>query len=237
MDEIKVSKTNVRYHIYFDIVAQTYRNLINFEKTYEEHKYIIERKIGDDRPTEEDVNKIIYINDILGSINNASTIIIVFSAFILEAYIWDYAITYLKESYVKEHLERLNIISKWVLILKLVNNYDFDKSDNNYRLFKKLIDVRNEYAHSKTKLRKIQNISPIKELQAIADDYNKSYIPVHEAIKVLFYLDNLLREINKDDANYEPIINIGLYFTFYKYPELEEFLFPLQQVEIKKADL
>ena len=46
----------------------------------------------------------------------ASLIVIVFSAMVLESYIYDYASRHLTDAFVKDHLDKLDTLSKWIIV-------------------------------------------------------------------------------------------------------------------------
>lgn len=76
---------------------------------------------------------------------------IVFSAMCLEAAINDYAGIHLGDRYFETHLSSLDIVSKWVVIPKLVCGNELDKSSAAFGALKKLIRARNQLVHSKSR--------------------------------------------------------------------------------------
>src|ERR1039458_8698380 len=49
-----------------------------------------------------------------------ATVVVVFCATALECYIYGYASRSLGESYAQRHIEKLDLLSKWILVPKLV---------------------------------------------------------------------------------------------------------------------
>ncbi|WP_318498915.1 hypothetical protein [Photobacterium leiognathi] len=76
---------------------------------------------------------------------------IVFSAMCLEAAINDYAGTHLGDRYFETHLSSLDVVSKWVVIPKLVCGNQLDKSSAAFGALKHLIRARNQLVHSKSR--------------------------------------------------------------------------------------
>jgi len=82
--------------------------------------------------------------------DDSCLIAIVFSALAVESYIYDYAARNLTDSFVKAHLDKLDVVSKWVVITRLVTRKDFPKDENAYQLLRKLIRNRNHVVHYKS---------------------------------------------------------------------------------------
>ena len=77
-------------------------------------------------------------------------ITIVFAALAVEGYLYDYAARNLSGKFIREHLDNLKTVSKWLVIPKLVTGKDFPKGGKAFQLLKQLIENRNFLAHSKS---------------------------------------------------------------------------------------
>ncbi|WP_370277570.1 hypothetical protein [Pontibacterium sp.] len=75
---------------------------------------------------------------------------IVFSAMCLEAFIYAYSEKHLGKSYTKQHIEKLNIESKFIVVPRLIVGKEIDKSGQGYEMLKKLISDRNKIVHFKS---------------------------------------------------------------------------------------
>jgi hypothetical protein len=75
---------------------------------------------------------------------------IVFSAMCFEAAIFDFASIYLGDDYVKENLDKLDLLSKWVVVLRFVSGIELRKDEAPYGLLKNLIQARNKLVHAKS---------------------------------------------------------------------------------------
>lgn len=73
-----------------------------------------------------------------------------FSALAIEAYIYDYAARKLTDNFAKLHLDKLDLVSRWVVIPKLVTGKDFPKDEQAFCLLKQLIQNRNYIVHNKS---------------------------------------------------------------------------------------
>jgi len=80
-----------------------------------------------------------------------AAVIVVFLAMCLEVFLYDYAAENLGDKYIKEHLDKLDLKSKYVLFTKLVTGKDIDKSQEAYAKIIELSRLRNELVHFKSK--------------------------------------------------------------------------------------
>lgn len=84
--------------------------------------------------------------------NKCRTIVVVFASMCLEAFIYDYAAYNLGDSFVRDHLDRLKLESKWAVAVQLTTGKQFPRGSNAFKLLKNLRKVRNSLVHSKSKL-------------------------------------------------------------------------------------
>lgn len=75
---------------------------------------------------------------------------IVFSAMCFEAAIYNFASVHLGDDYVRDHLDKLDILSKWLVVIRLVTGVEIPKSEAPYAALKNLIWVRNRLVHAKS---------------------------------------------------------------------------------------
>lgn len=75
---------------------------------------------------------------------------IVFSAMCVEAAINNYAGAQLGDNYYEKHLASLDVVSKWVVIPRLICGNSLDKSGPAFASLKKLIVARNNLIHNKS---------------------------------------------------------------------------------------
>jgi len=80
----------------------------------------------------------------------SSLIVIVFSAMAIEAYIYDYAARNLGDAFVKDHLDKLDTLSKWIVIPELITGRELPRHQKWFELLKKLIKARNSIIHYKS---------------------------------------------------------------------------------------
>ena len=84
------------------------------------------------------------------AISELSVITIVFSAIAVETYVFDYAARYLSDSYVKEYVDKLDPVSEWVIVPRLVTGRELPRNHKWFELLKSLIKERNLIVHNKS---------------------------------------------------------------------------------------
>ena len=114
--------------------------------------------------------------------------IIIFLTTFLESYINDLGGIVLGDNYVKDHLDKLSIISKWIVIPRLISGKEIDKSKSYFEDFKELVRWRNILIHHKTKdatkyleFSKIEDVEKLKPIYELFD-VSKSF----KMVKALF---------------------------------------------------
>ena len=83
--------------------------------------------------------------------HQCAIIVIVFSAMYLESFIYDYAASCLGDGYVKSHIDKLDMVSKWLIIPKLITGKQINKESQAFESLKLLNKARNALVHLKSK--------------------------------------------------------------------------------------
>ncbi len=177
--------------IFSEMVRDIHRKLIEFEA----QENIVKKKTGDARLTASETE--FELQNLQSEIDKCAIMVIVFCAMALEAYIYDYASRKLTDSYVQDHLDKLDTLSKWVVIPKLVTGKELPKDHRWFSLLKRLIQQRNTLAHHKSSSLppKFENaIVHLRKIDQKGKDLEKT---AHEAVELL---DLLLDEIKWLDA-------------------------------------
>ena len=81
---------------------------------------------------------------------NHCIITIIFSALAVEGYINYYATNNFSDNFIKQHIEKLDLLSKWVLLPQLVTSNKFPRDGEAFQSLKQLIKDRNYLVHNKT---------------------------------------------------------------------------------------
>lgn len=74
----------------------------------------------------------------------------VFTAMYFEAFIYDYAASCLGDKYVKDHIDKLDFMSKWIVVPRLIVGKEMDKEKQAYMVLKQLHKDRNALVHLKS---------------------------------------------------------------------------------------
>lgn len=128
---------------FLDICEESYVQYIDLQRTLDQRLEEI-RTAGEDHEYFEDVE---LMETRLTSLGIKS---IVFAAMTAEAVIYDYAAIYLGDGFVKAHLDKLDLVSKWVLVPRLVGGKSIRKNGLAYERLKKLASARNRLIHHKS---------------------------------------------------------------------------------------
>lgn len=129
-----------------------------FSIAYRHHKHVERlvsereaRKVKDDRDVD-------YVCEKNAAIQRSAMVSVIFSALTLEAFINNYAIERFSRSYFDNHLDKLNPVSKWVLVPKLITGKAIDTDGQPYERLKKLFKLRDRLVHYKTKRKKVSEM-------------------------------------------------------------------------------
>ena len=128
---------------------------------------------------------------------------VVFLNMYCEAYIWDLGASVLGDSYAKKHLDKLDTLSKWVVIPRLLFGKSIDPGHHGLGSLKELIKWRNDFVHSKSK-------DGINLLRA-PENYPKELVPLEEQIflKAIFEgIRDLFIELDKTDPGNSHYLNM-----------------------------
>lgn len=198
------ARTEVLGGTYFKIAETEYCECLRIEQINDEELSEEEKSILDGKATQ------------------AAIKAIVFSAMCVEASINNYAGAQLGDSYFNKHLASLDVISKWVVIPKLVCGKSIDKSCAAFDSLKQLIKARNSLVHNKSYEMNISD--PVsfmekinKRKQNFEDDFSNS-------LRALYLLSMEMDYVTGQRHN--PLITFNKKFRpFIEIPELAKPLF------------
>lgn len=91
-------------------------------------------------------------------IQRYAMVVVIFSALTLEAIINHYAIENLSKSYLNNYLDKLDPVSKWIVIPKIVTGRQLDTDGQAFQQLKGLFRLRNQLVHYKTKVKRIDEV-------------------------------------------------------------------------------
>jgi len=82
----------------------------------------------------------------------------IFCALTLEAFINSYGIHSFSKSNFEDHLDKLNPVSKWVIIPKLATGSQIRKDGQGYKLLKDVFKLRDKLVHYKSREKRISEL-------------------------------------------------------------------------------
>lgn len=127
------ARINTLHHMYFDIAQEEYVKCIDAKAVDTSDMHEGEKSELSRKTTKHAIKAI------------------VFASMCVESAINNYAGTQLGDNYAGKHLDKLNVISKWVVIPKLVCGKSIDKSGPAFNALGKLIKARNSLVHNKSR--------------------------------------------------------------------------------------
>lgn len=121
---------------------------------------------------------------------------IVFAGMCFESAIYDYAALHLGDEYVRDYLDRIDLLSKWVVCLRLIADYEIATDRAPYASLKQLIKARNRLVHSKSEPARSDIVAQIERLRV-------------EGRKFVQDVDNAFRALVLMSAELEKAIGIA----------------------------
>ncbi len=120
-------------------------------------------------------------------------IVVVFAAFFLEAWIYEYAVKKFSKSFFRSHVDRLVPASKWVIVTRLVTGRDFPTDSQAFQHLKHLYMVRNKLVHPKPTV--LQDVGQRleedeKEREQLVKNAHEAYQTCKETILELDKIEN-----------------------------------------------
>jgi len=130
----------------------------------------------------------------------AVVIPIVFAAMCLEAFIYDYGAKKLSGRFVRDHIDRLEIPSKLVLLTELVTGKRFPTDSQAYEGLRKLVNDRNKLVHFKSKVFKASEFQKIDQWH---EGMNKDLrSAMYNAYKTVIEVMKELDKLHNNNTNY-----------------------------------
>lgn len=127
-------------------------------------------------------------------ITKTSFVVIIFSIITIDSYIYDYAARHLGDTFVQNHLDKLDTLSKWLVVPELVTEKTLNRNQTWYGLLKKTITVRNKITHYKTKSLTHENIGQFQ------NSSQEVFEIALQSISLLSILTDKMIEIDPDEA-------------------------------------
>lgn len=185
------------YEEFFHVAIDIYKEIEKAEKELNELQINTSKQ---DKSSDDFIDKVAEKNDRIGRL---ALIVVVFCATSLEAFINHYATSHLSKNYLKTYLDKLDLLSKWIVIPRITTGTQLDAGVKAFQDLSWLISLRNKLVHYKA--RKV-NIEELKD---------KDFLWSEDAKRAIETVKNVAQELEKIDNN----INIEWTTKSYnKYP-------------------
>jgi len=125
---------------------------------------------------------------------------IIFGAMCLEAFIYDYGAQHLSGAFVKKHVDKLELPSKFVILSKLVTGNDFPTDSQAYEGLIKLKEDRNKLIHFKSKTFSESELDKLDEWHDNMNIFLKN--AMHNAYETVFNVMKELDKLHENNTNY-----------------------------------
>lgn len=179
-DTSKFCRMNVGYP-FWEISSKNYQKYIDLKKEYTQ------------KCNFEDEFSVWENRDINDQKTYAGCIAIVFAAIYIESEVYTYLASNLTDSFVKNHLDKLDPLSKWIVGVQVVTGKPFPKDGQAYELCKKLFSYRNRIVHHKSSPMQSNSEKTMK----IIDEFEKKFDEaVHISNRTVKELAKVVRQLH-----------------------------------------
>ena len=127
------------YEDFFHVAVDSYKQIVKLEEELNELQVNTSKA---EKSSDDFVDKVADKNDRIGRF---SLIVVIFCATSLEAYINHYAISNLSKNYLKTYLDKLDLLSKWVVIPRIITEKQLDAGSKGLQDLAWLITLRNKF--------------------------------------------------------------------------------------------
>lgn len=169
------------YEEFFHTAIDTYKEIVKLEK---EHSELQAKTSESEKSSDDFVDKVAEKNDRIGRL---VLIVVVFCAISLEAYINHYAISHLSKNYFETYLDKLGLLSKWIVIPRITTGTQLEVGIRPLEDLSWLISLRNKLAHHKSRKVSIEEIK------------DTDFLWAKDAKRAIETVKNLAQELKKID--------------------------------------
>ena len=165
---------------YFRLVADAFSRIEKLKREHDEFQTSLKGK----EMSDDDVDFLASKNDAIGEL---ALVVVVFSAFTLEAYINHYGISRLSRNYFSKYLDKLDLLAKWLVIPRVVTGKKLNPGSATMQDLSWLVSLRNRLAHFKSKTVTTEDIEKSDWLWY--EDAEKAVRTVNRVVSLLKQID------------------------------------------------
>lgn len=159
--------------------------------------------------------------------------VIVFIAMCFEAAIYDFASIHFGDDYVSDHLDRLDVLSKWIVVLRFVSGVELLKDKPSYGALKALVSARNALVHPKSKE------IDFSDMNILAEKMQKNKIRneknIHNAYRALVLMSLNIDHLHNGHHNPLPSFNKNNVKRRRHYSVLKEIIGDCRSILLKSG--
>ncbi len=193
----QISNVRVSFQpVFLEIIKENHTKILRLDARVKK----IENDLKKERPEYDSTWFERKIQALENELASASLVVVVFSAMATEAYIYDYAARHLGDTYVKNHLDKLDTLSKWIIIPRLVTGREIFRNENWYGLLTNLIKARNSVVHYKSSEPPVPSPDAKKYFEKQQTDSKILLETAKEAITLLEALADKIIEVDPEEA-------------------------------------
>ncbi len=134
-------------------------------------------------------------------------IVILFSTTAIEAYIYDYAARHFSDTFVRNYIDRLDILSKWVLVPYLITKKELPRDGEWFSLLKEIVRRRNSLTHHKSSGIPSNIHKARKYIENLHDESEEIVVTAKKSIRLL---DLIVDAVTKNNPEEKPWIETYL---------------------------
>lgn len=158
---------------------------------------------------------------------------VVFAGMCFEAAIYDFAAVHLGDDYVRDHLDKLDVLSKWLVVLRFVAGVEVPKGQAPYGALKNLVRERNRLVHAKSKQWVFD--APEKQIEKMLNRDKEDESNVHNAFRALVMMSLYLDDVLEDYHNPLPAYDKRNAPMRRHFDELKGIIGECREVVVKRA--
>ena len=149
---------------------------------------------------------------------------IVFAGMCFESAIYEYAADHLGDAYVKDHIDKLDVLSKWLIVLRLVAGYELRKDQAPYAALKALVSARNGLVHSKSRPLDFENVhAQLIWMNAYDEKHDAAVTNAYRALLFMSMdLESAIGVLHNPLPSYNPEVSPGLHIPLRLKPVVSE---------------
>jgi hypothetical protein len=130
----------------------------------------------------------------------SAVVAITFAGMALEAFFYDYGAEHFGDRFVRDHLDKLDLKSKFLIYPRLISGKSPDKSNAAYRSLAKLVSLRNDLVHFKSKAFPLEELDKASDFHVALNKRLKA--GVDDAVKCVIHVMSELDSIHGSGAGF-----------------------------------